>query len=412
MKILRRLLPVLLALFSVLSFAGCSQAEKANVEEVVMGELDLLKNLDSDTTMKYISYKELFPDATQNTELSDKIKEVFSLFFQDFDYKILDIDVNQKKKTASVSLNLSTLDAQALAKDFCAVQLKGDILEAASGSANTEDTENSLEERYLLLNDLLTSREYGIVDHKCSIMLENLGDKESVWEIKRTYSLEDDLVGGLMTYLSDPNILPPEDTLTVYLETLKDMNTEEMCSYLGLDSLLNSDDSARNSIASALVNQVHTLFDFQIKDSSTEGYSAYIEAEITSFDSEAIMSAYQKELDEYLAQVDAVLDGASVRYEKSLDMLLKHIDANTETATSIVSFHLENDGVSWKLSDNSTVLGTAVFGSLAQVPEEDLSDYDDSGDDTGDYDDSESYDDSGYYDEYYDENYYDDSYEE
>lgn len=41
-------------------------------------DLDLLKNLDSETTMKYISYQELFPDSDDNTELSDDIKEVFS----------------------------------------------------------------------------------------------------------------------------------------------------------------------------------------------------------------------------------------------------------------------------------------------------------------------------------------------
>lgn len=51
--------------------------------------MDRLKDLDSKTTQKYISYKEMFPDATENTELSDEINNVFSLFFQKFDYKIL-----------------------------------------------------------------------------------------------------------------------------------------------------------------------------------------------------------------------------------------------------------------------------------------------------------------------------------
>ncbi len=97
MKMKRHLLPFLLILFSIFC-TGCSQLCKTDVEEVVLNELDLLKNLDGDTAMKYISYKELFPDATDNTELSDKIKDVFLLFFQNFDYKILDIHVDQEEK--------------------------------------------------------------------------------------------------------------------------------------------------------------------------------------------------------------------------------------------------------------------------------------------------------------------------
>lgn len=65
--------------------------------------------------------------------------------------------------------------------------------------------------------------------------------------------LENNLVGGLMTYLSDNNLLSPEETLTVYLNTLKTMNTEQMGNYLGIESLFNTSDTDKNSIATALV---------------------------------------------------------------------------------------------------------------------------------------------------------------
>lgn len=54
---------------------------------------------------------------------------------------------------------------------------------------------------------------------------------------------ENDLVGGLISYLSDNNLLSPEETLTIYLNTLKSMNTEQMGNYLGIESLLNTSDS-------------------------------------------------------------------------------------------------------------------------------------------------------------------------
>ena len=99
MKIAKGLMPFLLFIFmSVTLLTGCSHVDKTDVEAVITNELDLLKNLDSATTQKYVSYKELFPDTTQEIELSKEVKEVFSLFFQDFDYKIQNVDVDNDKK--------------------------------------------------------------------------------------------------------------------------------------------------------------------------------------------------------------------------------------------------------------------------------------------------------------------------
>ncbi len=82
MKIAKGLMPFLLFIFmSVTLLTGCSHVDKTDVEAVITNELDLLKNLDSATTQKYVSYKELFPDTTQEIELSKEVKEVFSLFF-------------------------------------------------------------------------------------------------------------------------------------------------------------------------------------------------------------------------------------------------------------------------------------------------------------------------------------------
>lgn len=370
MKMKRHLLPLLLVLFSILG-AGCSHLDKSNVEEVVINELDSLKNLDADTAMKYISYTELFPDTAGNAGLSDEIKEVFPLFFRNFDYKILDINVNQEEKNAAVYLRLSTLDAEALAKDFRASQLKNEILNAAADSKNTNDTKNSLENQYLLLNELLTSAEYETVKRECTIELKDTGDKKSSWEIVQTYSLENDLVGGLITYLSDSDILSPENTLNVYLDTLKHMDTLEMCNYLGVESLLDTDDDVKNEIASALTEQVHQNFDYEIKDCTIDGYLASVKTDLTTFDSDAILKAYQEELDAYLATVDAVLDGPEKRYEKSCELLLSYIKDNTASKTASVTFLLENDGVSWKLKDNSAGLGQAIFGTLSTTPEND-----------------------------------------
>lgn len=375
MKTVKHLLAFLMIILLSVFLCSCSQSAKAHAEKAIKKDLDLLKNLDSETTMQYISYQELFPDSDDSTKLSADIKEVFSLFFQNFDYKILDISVDSDEKNASAQLKLTTLDAEALASDFVSASLQEEILETASGKEN--DNGNSLEQRYLLLYKLLKNNTYSSVERNTSIQLNNLGSSsEPDWEITHSSSLENDLVGGLITYLSDPDLVPPAETLTVYLKTLQEMDVKQMANYLGLDSILNTSDSAKNAIASALMEQFHSCFNYKISSTSVSGYLAEVDAELTTFDSNSILTQYEKELNTYLASADAVIDGSQKRYNKSHELLLDSIRNNQATITATATFHLTNDGASWKLENAGTELGNAIFGTLiaSPVPEDSTED--------------------------------------
>lgn len=367
MKTVKHLLAFLMIILLSVFLCSCSQSAKAHAEKAIKKDLDLLKNLDSETTMQYISYQELFPDSDDSTKLSADIKEVFSLFFQNFDYKILGISVDSDEKNASAQLKLTTLDAKALASDFVSASLQEEILETASGKEN--DNGNSLEQRYLLLYKLLKNNTYSSVERNTSIQLNNLGSSsEPDWEITHSSSLENDLVGGLITYLSDPDLVPPAETLTVYLKTLQEMDVKQMANYLGLDSILNTSDSAKNAIASALMEQFHSCFNYKISSTSVSGYLAEVDAELTTFDSNFILTQYEKELNTYLASADAVIDGSQKRYNKSHELLLDSIRNNQATITATATFHLTNDGASWKLENAGTELGNAIFGTLTASP--------------------------------------------
>jgi len=367
MKTVKHLLAVLMIILLSVFLCSCSQSAKAHAEKAIKKDLDLLKNLDSETTMQYISYQELFPDSDDSTKLSADIKEVFSLFFQNFDYKILGISVDSDEKNASAQLKLTTLDAEALASDFVSASLQEEILETASGKEN--DNGNSLEQRYLLLYKLLKNNTYSSAERTTSIQLNNLGSSsEPDWEITHSSSLENDLVGGLITYLSDPDLVPPAETLTVYLKTLQEMDVKQMANYLGLDSILNTSDSAKNAIASALMEQFHSCFNYKISSTSVSGYLAEVDAELTTFDSNSILTQYEKELNTYLASADAVIDGSQKRYNKSHELLLDSIRNNQATITATATFHLTNDGASWKLENAGTELGNAIFGTLTASP--------------------------------------------
>lgn len=367
MKTVKHLLAFLMIILLSVFLCSCSQSAKAHAEKAIKKDLDLLKNLDSETTMQYISYQELFPDSDDSTKLSADIKEVFSLFFQNFDYKILDISVDSDEKNASAQLKLTTLDAEALASDFVSASLQEEILETASGKEN--DNGNSLEQRYLLLYKLLKNNTYSSAERNTSIQLNNLGSSsEPDWEITHSSSLENDLVGGLITYLSDPDLVPPAETLTVYLKTLQEMDVKQMANYLGLDSILNTSDSVKNAIASALMEQFHSCFNYKISSTSVSGYLAEVDAELTTFDSNSILTQYEKELNTYLASADAVIDGSQKRYNKSHELLLDSIRNNQATITATATFHLTNDGASWKLENAGTELGNAIFGTLTASP--------------------------------------------
>lgn len=367
MKTVKHLLAFLMIILLSVFLCSCSQSAKAHAEKAIKKDLDLLKNLDSETTMQYISYQELFPDSDDSTKLSADIKEVFSLFFQNFDYKILGISVDSDEKNASAQLKLTTLDAKALASDFVSASLQEEILETASGKEN--DNGNSLEQRYLLLYKLLKNNTYSSAERNTSIQLNNLGSSsEPDWEITHSSSLENDLVGGLITYLSDPDLVPPAETLTVYLKTLQEMDVKQMANYLGLDSILNTSDSAKNAIASALMEQFHSCFNYKISSTSVSGYFAEVDAELTTFDSNSILTQYEKELNTYLASADAVIDGSQKRYNKSHELLLDSIRNNQATITATATFHLTNDGASWKLENAGTELGNAIFGTLTASP--------------------------------------------
>ena len=367
------LFSVLFFLFAVSVSSGCFRKNESDVKSVVRNELDQLKNLDSETTQKYIPYTELFPDATENTDLTDEINKTFSLFFRKFNYKISDVIVGTANHSATVSVKLTTIDSKVLARDFKAELLRTQITESAQAQkGNIKDSSRSLEAHYLILNHLLNTNDYDTAETDCNIQLVNTGnDKKEKWKIQRTNSLEDDLVGGLMNDLTDPDILSPEDTILVYLNTLKNMSAEELGNYLNADSIISTEDPAKISLAEALVKQVHSTFNYSIGETTVSGYTATVTANITIFDSDAILENYQKELDTYLASVDAVIDGAQKRYEKSYSLLLEYIEENTATKTVETTFTLINDGASWKLEDAGTVFGQALFGTLSSSPVED-----------------------------------------
>ena len=72
MKIAKNLIAFLVFILAVVCLDGCSHIDKTDVKAVISNELNLLKNLDSDTTQKYVFYKELFPTQRKKRDFPKK----------------------------------------------------------------------------------------------------------------------------------------------------------------------------------------------------------------------------------------------------------------------------------------------------------------------------------------------------
>lgn len=367
MKKIKYLLMVVLVLFMIILF-GCP-SEKASVKKNIAAELDLLKSFNTEAARNVLSWKELFPTTPENTEHSEKINEVFALFFQNFDYKILDIQINRDNHTATASLRLSVIDAKSLVRDFALAKLAEEIRRSAQNEqADRINAVLSAEEHYLILHRLLKENEYALSEIHTDIQLQKDPQNENSWQIIRTAALENDLSGSLLTLLSDTRILAPKDALSVYLDSITTMTTEEMSNYLGIESIMNTSDPLKSNIASALAEQVQKHFRYKIHDCAAEESSATAKTTITTFNSTAIMEDYQNRLEDYLADPEAVIEGETARYQKSGELLLESIRTNTETIQIPANFTLIHDGRSWKLDDSQHDLGNAIFGNFTSSP--------------------------------------------
>lgn len=343
------------ALLIMLSLTGCGNTEQKQVKKAVVSEFDRLKELNSKTVQSYLASESLFPDASTSQAPSAVIEEVASLFFKNFDYKILKI--HAAETTASCRLQITTLDAHALAKDYQREYLTQVIMAAANGQAYTDV---SLEQHYLLMKNLMEKNAYQTISNSCNINLVKDGRR---WKIQRDTDLNNQLVGGFITSAANPYLLTPADTVDVYFNALKNMDASQLSVYLGLNALFSGSDENSQALANALLQQVHACFSHRVVSSQDNGANARVDTEITSFSYDAIVSAYNKKLDEYLSTTDALIDGPAGRLTKSNEFLLSCISANDATQVQTIALTLINDGVSWKLQSSSQI-GTALFGEF------------------------------------------------
>lgn len=351
-----RLLP--LFLFPLcLCLTGCGDEEKDAVESVITQDLDKLKNLDADTAREYISAENLFPDSTDSTANQDSVEDFISNYFQNFDYKILDIKI--KKDSATASLRLNTLDAQSLARDYTGTQLQNQILSAASPS---QKSGAPVQDHYQLLCQLMNENNYETVENSCTIELQKMLD---TWVIQKTAALENDIIGNFISYISNSNLLTPEETLNIYLSTVRSMSEEQLLHYLNLEQYLNNIDPTVNEFTSSIIDQVMSDFTYTIKETIQEGYKATVNVDVTTFDVHAVLEDYSSRYQKYLKTPESLYAGTDGRLLEAQNLMQECLNESDATTTLHVPIQMVNDGKSWTIQSPEQI-GNSIFGSLTE----------------------------------------------
>lgn len=352
-----------LCLCPMVLFSGCSLTgnSKTLIKQTLTRELDSLKQPNPEEAQKYISFTEIFSDTSEDIELSPELEEIFPLFFEDFDYEIADIQISSDTH-ASAQVTLTTIDAPALARDFAAAKLKNNILSAARKESSKASP--SLEDDFLLLGELMKDTNYAPISSSCTIELQKEND---AWELVKNQALENQLIGGLLACLADSDILPPGDTVQVYLDTFCSMDDALMASFLSIDELTEADSTEENSIANAIISQIHKVFQYEIQEVKEDGYQAEVMVSFMTFDIDTILNSYQAEMDVYLASADAVIDGAEKRQQKSRALLVEAIQNNEALVSNTLVIPLIDNGILWEIQMDDKSLENALFGDLAQT---------------------------------------------
>lgn len=331
-------------------------------EKLVEHELSLLRSANADSVEKYLSYQDIFPTESVDKTIPDEIDSIFTDFFKDFSYEIKDVSI--KGRQAQITVSLTTVNGQELAKEYSRRALVKQIQNSASPST----VEFSLEDCYLLLGTVLKEFSTQPVTSEYTVSLTREG---KIWTIDSPGEFESALTGSFASYVSDSNLFTPSEIISLHLDTLKDFDSEQLSRYLALDTIFSGDAEYKRTISRALAAQLLTCLDYTIlsESISEDGLTSTVDMELTSYDCRSMMNRYREKVMNYTQTAQALEDGISGRLTKANKMLVSCINENTATAVSSFTLQLKNDGANWKLEMNDEIT-QALLGNINEAIQE------------------------------------------
>lgn len=305
--------------------------------QAVQNELELIENLDSQTIQSFISYENLTNSTHAAGDIGEETSNAVNLFFQDFKYTIYNEQIIGDD--ATVSVNITNIDMQALARDLCRELLKKSV------ELFPEQTSSTTNDYYLLLGDMLASNHYEDV---VTTAYFHLKKDENGWYILADDTLENELVSGFISYMNDPYILSASEVLSIQLNALKALTPQEWHTYLSIEDVFATYNTDHYQlIDEAFITQLAASFDYEILRCSENGDTAAAVVRISSIDMTSILSSYKEKLLSYAATSRSIRDDDATFSNETSRLLLEAIRANESIASTDVDLTFYNNGTSW-----------------------------------------------------------------
>lgn len=341
-----------LMLGSIFLLGGCG---KSTPEKVVTNELDLIQKLDEDTISSFVSYEDMMRGESENSSIEVETTKAVKLFFKNFSYKIEDVDT--REKSATVQAKITNINAKELAHDLCM-----SLLHKTLGILPDQEVPANMNDYFSLLDDILSENSYDLVTTEATF---ELAEAQTGWVIQETDTLEDQLVGGFITYLNDPELITPDEvTLTVF-EDLDTLTPEQWIDYLDMADIFKTGSQLAAQIDLALATRIADSFSYEIGEAqvnSSQG-TAVIPVTITSLNMPAVMKVYRESLTQYASSTESIRASDEDVANKAGQLLLDALDTQTDTLQSQIQMELTNDGTGWEIVLDETYTN-ALLGNL------------------------------------------------
>lgn len=343
----------------VVLFFSWNAGRQNRPEQVVRNDLNRIRELDADTIQSFVSYENLINSDLTSSAPDDKTVEAVSLFFKNFNYKI--IQKQTEGDTASVTVRITNIDMHALASDLIRAILTESV------DIYTDSNDRQTDNYYELLCDTLSSKTY---ETKNTTAVFQLRKDASGWVILADPELENALVSGFISYINDPHLLPVSEILSIHLDAFRELSPEQWADYLAADdifALYNEEYS--HKIDEEYISQLANAFDYEIIKCTEEEQSAEAVVRIYSVNMSNVLAAYKEKLLAYAQTTRSLRDDSVSFSNETSRLLLESLRENDKTTGTDVTIHMRNTGKLWEIQFDESFTN-ALMGDMRGAMDE------------------------------------------
>lgn len=341
--------------------AGYALTQTDSPAKTVQKELNLLKKLDPSTIMQYASLDDFLEGYFENPESEDELIAMLTLFFEKFDYKILETTADGNK--AVVRTRIQTIDAESVVKDFYqAVVIHHIDLEASKKFVSIP-----LDAYLQIFREVLEKNDYETVSSEFNILL-NREDEDSKWRIQVSNELKSSLIGDFVSYTKEVGLFTASEIVEVTLDHISQMEAEKLLNYFAISDAFSFGMERGKLLDEILAEQIISHFNYRIISASGNEDTAEITVQITSLYMEEILIAYAESLHSYGITSEAITASQDEQVETMYQFLLDALRSNAQSTTTTITLTLVQNGIGWSLNRDSAFTN-AILGNFEEASE-------------------------------------------